>query len=413
MNIVNKKIAAVLCAAAMILFSATSCGVLEIRDATSEQNDEIIERENLLEQAERYNEVEKVENTETDAESMGNTGETENENATEEKRIKLTLTGSIAIDSRINEDAAYRANGEKPFSFLTMFAAIYPRIRNTDIAVTTLEAPCADPDIYPVTGANAVNMPIEALTALKDLGFDVINTAGTNLKACGDDGIRSTITNVCNTEVLQIGAYQDTMDANDVRFYEQDGVIISFVSVMEEAPESEMLIPSLAELETVKSNIAYADLISDVVVVCVTWNPTDSGKRQEYAQTLTDSGADIIVGYDDTSLGDAEWMEANDGTKTLVVYSLGNLISTGTDAKSVLGGILDLEIVTAEGSILLENITIIPTVSHHTTDNEYQVVELNSYTDDTAALHSVKGLKVANLKEMASSGIPAEFLASE
>ena len=413
MNRKNKKLAASLCTAAMLLFSLNSCGILEIRDATSELPSEQETSAPVLEQAERHNEVEKSENAESGTGDTETTEETETEQNIEEKRIKVSVAGGIAIDNRINADAAYRANGEKAYSFLTMFAAVYPRIHNTDIALTTLEAPCADTEAYPVTDEGVINMPTEALTAVADLGFDVINMAGTNLNTCGDAGIRSTVTGVCSTEVLQIGAYQDNRDASDVRVYEQDGIKIAFLSFMEESPESTMVIPSLTDPEAVKSSVEYAEMIADIVIASVTWNPADSGKRQEYAGNLADYGVDIIVGSDGSSLGKAEWIENADGGKSLVVYSLGNLIATGTDAESILSGILNLEITEAEGSIVLENVTITPIVTHHTEQNEYQVVELRNYDDAMASLHSVKGLTAEKLKQIVSSVIPAEFLANE
>lgn len=412
MKISIKKLAVSLCLTGALLFSAVSCGVLEIRDATSEMSPGEEMQTPVLEQAERYNEVEKSEDVES---TTGNTETAEDPESTEnqEIRIRLTAAGGVAIDNHINADAASRANGEKEYSFLTMYAGIYPLIRNSDISLVTLEAPCADNDTYPVNSEDTVNMPIEALIALSDLGFDVINTAGTHLMDCCDDGVKSTVEKVCDTEVLQIGAYQDDIDANDVRVYEQDGIRIAFVSYMEEAPESTMVVPDLTDLETVQSGIAYADLIADVVVVSITWNGEDNGKRQEFAKNLAEYGADIIIGCDGSTLDTAEWITSEDGTKTFVAYSLGNLISTGRNAESLVGGVLSLDIVAKDESIVLENVTVNPIVTHYSEEYTYQVLELRTYADDMASTHAVQDLTAENLQQIAASVIPAEFLPKE
>ena len=61
MNNTIKKLAASLCLTGALLFSATSCGVLEMRDASSEITYDELTDMPVLEQAERHNYVEKAE----------------------------------------------------------------------------------------------------------------------------------------------------------------------------------------------------------------------------------------------------------------------------------------------------------------------------------------------------------------
>ncbi|MBE6568774.1 MAG: hypothetical protein E7658_00980 [Ruminococcaceae bacterium] len=409
MNNTIKKLAASLCLTGALLFSATSCGVLEMRDASSEITYDELTDMPVLEQAERHNYVEKAE----DAAATEKATEASENPAATEKHIRLAVSGGIDIDSRITADAASRASGEKAYSYLIMYAAVYPFIHNADVALTTLEVPCADPDTYSVTSAETPNMPAESLTALIDLGFDVINTAGTEFGICGDAGIRDTVENVCNGEVLQIGAYHDEMDAGDVRIYEKDGVKIAFLSVVEEAPESELVIPHLGDPEAVKAAVSYADSQADIVVVSVTWNKADGVNRIEPAKAIAEAGADLIIGNNGSTLETAEWIENDDGTETLLVYSLGNLITSAKDASTAVSGILTMDIVSDSEGIGMENIKILPVMTHYTEQNEYQVVDVNTYSDDMASVHDIDGLTAESLKKIAASKIPAAFISEE
>jgi len=402
MNRSIKRLGA-LCASGLMLVSTTACGLLEMRDATSEINVHEETIPPVLSQAERHSEIEKLEEATTET-------ETTEIHASQEVRIRFAAGGGIVNDGNINADAASRAAEGKDFSFLTMYTGIYPLIHNADVSLTTLGVTCAEQNTYPVVGSDVKNMPPESLTALADLGFDVINAAGRNLMAFGDNGAYETVQNVCDSGVLQIGAYYDAMDANDIRIYEHNDVRIAFLAFMEETYDnSSLVIPSLQEKESVQNSVAYADLISDVVITSVTWNEIDSGNRQNYARTMAEAGADIIIGYDSNALQSAEWLTKEDGTQTLVVYSLGNMISSGNTWEQLLSGILTVDIVIKDNGIVLENTAITPVITHYTNAYSYQVMTLDSYTDDMAAGHKVENLSKDLFQKNAAVIIPTEF----
>ncbi len=372
-----------------------------MRDATSEVLSRAETTAPTLQQAERYSVIENEENTETEAETEPET--------TEDPLVHISLAaaGGVQVDSNICADAASRAAEGKDYSFLTMYANIFPVIQNADMSLVTLQEPVGDA---------ADCMPEASFTALTDLGFDVINVAGTERMALGEDGLRATVDSVRTADVLEIGAYKDDIDAGDVRVLELDGIRVAYVSFTENADAAnDLVLHDLTDAADVSSIVTYADLVSDVVVVSVTWDEgTDSTVRDEQriaCQILAEAGADIIVGNDGRGLQSAEWLTAEDGTQTLVAYSLGNLLSTGTDVATSLGGLLTLDIVVDEaGYAALENVQILPVVKHYTADHTgYQITELAKYTGDTAALHGA-ALTVDDLQSVVDANIPAAFL---
>ncbi len=75
-----------------------------------------------------------------------------------------------------------------------------------------------------------------------------------------------------------------------------------------------------------KKEIHRAKDAADIVVMSLHWgneyqlHPTDDQK--DLANYLVNEGVDIIFGHHPHVLQPMEWIDANDGRKSLVVYSL-------------------------------------------------------------------------------------------
>lgn len=397
------RLGALFCALGLLTVSATSCNFLEMRDATSV----ISAREETvaptLQQAERKSEVEKKNEAEFSAQdTAGMVVNTDEPFAT----VSLAISGGIAADNDIRADAAARAREGQAYSFLTMYSGVYPLIQNADFAMTTMQGPVVNAD--PVEN----EIPVDAVTAMRELGFDLINVAGQYTLT--EAGLTSSLDAVNTEELATIGAYRDSIDANDIRLYEKDGVTIAFLSFVETAPAGESLVvPDLTDMTAVEATVTYADLISDVVVVSVTWD-AENNNRRPIAMQLAEAGADVIVG-NGTKLEKAEWLDTEDGTKTFVAYSLGNLLSDGNTRPGIISGILTMNIMANnDGSISLSDTAVHPVVTHYTdAGNGYQVMEMSQYSNELAAVHMVKGLTQTSLREEVGKVISSDFLPAD
>ena len=396
------RLGALFCALGLLTVSATSCNFLEMRDATSV----ISAREETvaptLQQAERKSEVEKKNDSSDTQNTEGIAADTETPFAT----VSLAISGGIAADDDIRADAASRAREGQAYSFLTMYSGIYPLIQNADFAMTTMQGPI-------VASAPKDNeIPAEAVTAMRELGFDLVNVAGQYPLA--GDALAASLDAVNAETLMTIGAYRDSIDANDIRLYEKDGVKIAFLSFVETAPTGETpVVPDLSDMAAVEATVTYADLVSDVVVVSVTWD-AENNNRRPIAMQLAEAGADVIVG-NGTKLEKAEWLDTEDGTKTFVAYSLGNLLSDGDTRGGIISGVLTMQVVAnSDGSISLSDTEIHPVVTHFTdAGNGYQVMEMEQYSNELAAIHMIKGLTQTSLREEVGKAISSDFLPAE
>lgn len=376
-NYFSKFISVGLC---LSMLSLSSCGIFEMRDV--EENVQMGESDTtlMLAPAERVNEVEvrsEEKNYTPIAEEVPKTV------------LKFTATGDIRIDEKIIADAANRATEGSTYSFLKIYSGIYRDIHDADLAVGGYPAAvspyaCEDP---------AKTTPIESLAALAELGFDVLDTTGAEF------------TEKYSEEMTEYGIdnlHAAQTEENAVHLVEQDGVTMALLAT--DGSEQDKLV----------NNIQYADTVADVVVVSVNWgNETTETLRKNLAETIAEAGADIVLGSGD-SLDGAEWIVTKDGTQTLAVYSLGNFVATADKAENLCGGILSLDITLCEGEITLENVVIEPILMHYTGDNRnYQIFELNGYTEDISATHTLKELDVVSITEkvgkILDGFLPADF----
>lgn len=362
MSLLNKRVKSslALIAAGVMFLSASSCGVIKMRD--SYQNTEIAEgsADVMLNRAERYNTVETMVVTSQEAET---------------KTIKVALSGDIVIDNGIVTDAANRATDGRSYSFIRMFTGIYHTINTADVSFGFFStADCPE-------GTDEVT-PIECIAALSDLGYDVLDTTGAG-KAADE---------LAEYNIVDIDAATD----ENLSLFEKDGVNFAILSI---------------DNGKIDDSIEYADFVSDILIVSVNWDDSlsDEDKRASVI-SIAEAGADVIIGSGDKLCG-IEWIDTADGTNTLVVNSLGNLICSSDVFTDLCGGILEFSVTVTDEIIELTDVVLTPTVVYYSEGNsDYQIFELESFSDDLSASHMTECVNSENLISYVSGIVSSEFL---
>lgn len=348
----------------IMLLSASSCGVIEMRDSTN-QDIEMFEgsADVMLTQAERYNIVETMVETVTETETK------------KTSKIKVALSGDIVIDDHIVTDAANRATDGRSYSFIRMFTGIYHVINTADISFgsfSTADNPA---------GSESTT-PVECIAALSELGYDVLDTTGAGESAY----------ELSEYDINDIDASGD----ENLAVIEKDGVNFAILSL---------------DNGNIDDSIEYADFVSDILIVSVNWDDgiSDVDKRVS-AQSIAEAGADVIIGNGD-EIGGVEWLDTEDGTKTLVVYSLGNLICSSDDYTDLCGGILEFTVAVTGEIIELTDVVLSPTVVYYTEGNsDYQLFALESFSNDLSSSHMTDGVNSENMISYVDGIVSSEFL---
>ena len=126
---------------------------------------------------------------------------------------------------------------------------------------------------------------------------------------------------------------------------------------------------------------------SDVVIVAVHWGKEGhseiSDLQHEYANYFASLGVDVVIGNHPHLIQPIEKID-----HTLVVYSLGNFLSTMKDAYNQLEGMISFNFVKKENEISIENIQYIPLINHFN-DDIVTIYPLKDYTDQLCNQHSI------------------------
>lgn len=360
----SHKLPALLLSGALLL-SLNSCGLMEMRDCYVETEEAEATTSQMLAPAERVNQVIERPESETAAVSVENT------------ELKVVLTGDIRMDSSILRDAAARAYDGQGYSFLTMYTGLYGSIHGADLAMMS----CSTADH--LADQADQHLPVESLAALSDLGTDILDTTG-----CSD----------VKASLEKQGMTGFSASDGTFELIEADGVKFAFASVEGDVDNEEREIVEKA-----------ADA-SDIVIVSVVWDENvSSGTMTGIMWDLAAAGADVIAGRGD-GLGAVEWLDTGDGTRTLVAYSLGNVLSTSGKTAHLLSGVLSFTVEDKE----ITDVVLDPTFTHYTAEyRDYQVFRAATYSDELAAKHANSGVYTSVLGDIVRGVVSSEFLPAE
>lgn len=145
-------------------------------------------------------------------------------------------------------------------------------------------------------------------------------------------------------------------------------------------------------------DIQSVDKDVDYVLVFPHWGTeyqsVPSSYQEEFAREMTEAGADIIIGAHPHMPQPVEWIEAENGNKSLCYYSLGNYVSTQKKGLCMLEEMAWVSIhVTESGSFINPSKTgAIPMVCHYTSGpvRLEQVYLLEDYSEEKAKTHGIR-----------------------
>ena len=140
--------------------------------------------------------------------------------------LKISFTGDTMCPLELQE--AYAT--ETSFDFTPAFAAIGPVFSETDFLVVNLETPIAGKDLGYTNERYRFNAPDEFLTAVKDLGADLVTLANNHCMDRNTEGIVNTLDACQKADVDAIGIYKTEAESRKIYVKELSGVKIAFLN---------------------------------------------------------------------------------------------------------------------------------------------------------------------------------------
>lgn len=263
-----------------------------------------------------------------------------------DRNLSLLFVGDIMLDRGVRQIIESRGGGDYsyPFEFV-------PFLKDPDIVFGNLEGPISDLG-YDIGNTYSFRMRPEALSALKNAGFDVLSIANNHIGDWGLTALEDTINRLRSVGIITAGGGLNAPDARDVKIIEKNGIKVGFLAFSDVGPSwisghenlPTILLANDSQFENI---ILNASKKVDYLVVSFhfgeEYSTRSNERQQELAHAAIDAGAKIVIGHHPHVAQELE--KYKDG---VIAYSLGNFIfdqpfSKETMAGSVLEIILDKE----------------------------------------------------------------------
>ena len=308
----------------------------------------------------------------------------------EQKPITFTLTaiGDVMCHNTQYWDAYQKETNIYDFSYV--FNDIKYDIQKGDIAVGSLET-CFAGEERGYSNYPTFNSPDSLAYSLKDIGIDVLSTAGNHCLDMGFDGLSRTIDVLNKADISHLGTYQTQEERDKILFKYTKGLKVAFINYTYgtngiPVPSDKPYCVNLIDKDLIKKDIESAkSQDADVIVACMHWGTeyqTSANKEQEdLADFLFQNGVNIILGNHPHVLQPMEkrTVTLEDGSTQdgFIIYALGNFICDQNAENTRNSIILNLSITKqVDGSITIDNVDYIPIYMYKDTSKSVQKMKV-------------------------------------
>ena len=334
----------------------------------------------------------------TNSIEISSTSETDNQ-----KPITFTLTaiGDVMCHNTQYWDAYQKETNTYDFSYV--FNDIKFDIQKSDIAVGSLET-CFAGEERGYSNYPTFNSPDNLAYSLKDIGIDVLSTAGNHCLDMGFNGLSRTIDVLNKADISHLGTYKTQEERDKILFKYTKGLKIAFINYTYgtngiSIPSDKPYCVNLIDKDLIKKDIESAkSQDADVIVACMHWGTeyqtSPNKEQQDLADFLFQNGVNIILGNHPHTLQPFEkrTVTLEDGSTQdgFIIYALGNFICDQNAENTRNSIILNLSITKqTDGSITIDNVDYIP---------------IYMYEDNSKSIQKMKVLNIEKTLKLYESG---------
>jgi poly-gamma-glutamate synthesis protein (capsule biosynthesis protein) len=285
-------------------------------------------------------------------------------------KIHMAAMGDMLAHDTIISNAV----SDDSYDFGKYFKNIKNDYNNSDLVFCNQEGLSAG-EQYGISGYPSFNAPQQFAAGLQSgAGCNVINLANNHM---GDKGVAATNATIDAWNVLKpiavSGANKNLENQSDVAIAIVNGIRIGFVSFADfnnNKATPSYSVNNYHDEALVRDLITKARASADVVIVSMHWGVEDSTKvsaeQQSEVSLLSSLGVDLILGTGPHVLQKVETVDRPDGGKTVVWYSLGNMLSSQLAINELIGGIAQFDITkNSEQGVTISNLSFTPTYMHY------------------------------------------------
>src|SRR5690625_530172 len=254
------------------------------------------------------------------------------------RKVTLAATGDVLLHDRLYRRA--KTKDQPGYDFSEMLAEAKPLFKKDHLSIVNQESIIGGEELglsdYP-----HFNSPIEIGYTLKEFNVDIVNLANNHVLDKGEKGILKSIENWDKIGIPYVGAYKSKEDQETLRIFHKNGLRICFISFTKrmsgvKIPKNKSYLVNSFERANVRSisklieRIRGRDL-ADVIVLSIHYGKEyqmlPTADQKEITNTLSDAGADVIIGHHPHVLQPPTYILNSRGKETFAIYSLGNFFS--------------------------------------------------------------------------------------
>lgn len=294
--------------------------------------------------------------------------ETERAKAAASGTIRLIATGDMIAHDSVNANAK-KADGS--YDYLTFMEKMKPYFEKADVRFCNQATP-AGGESFGITGYPVFNAPVAFARGIEGVGCNVINIGTNHTNDKGQGLIDATVAAWDNRDGVHAvaGANRSLGEQNQSRMFTVKGLKFSFLSYTTYSNNTavtphgiNMYSDALATVQ-----VAEARKNSDFVIVSMRWgteySPDVNAQQDAIAQTLTNLGADVILGHGPHVLEPVKKLKSADGNRESTIwYSLGNFLNTQLETEALIGGFAVMDIDAATKKVTATK--FMPTYMHY------------------------------------------------
>lgn len=293
-----------------------------------------------------------------------------NERAKQLPVIHMAAMGDMLAHDTINANA----KNDSDYDFGKFFSNIRSSYQDDKVVFCNQEGSSAG-EQYGITGYPSFNAPTQFASGLQSgAGCNLINLANNHIADKGVAAINTTIDVWNNLKPLAVsGANKTADDQKKVSYATVNDIKIGFVAFTDfnnNGSTPAYSVNSYHDETLVRQLVTEARANADVVIVSMHWGVEDSSivssDQLNAANLLSSLGADVIIGTGPHVLQKVETINRDDGGKTYVWYSLGNMLSSQLYVEQLIGGVAQFDIEKDNtGKVSVNNLSFVPTYMHY------------------------------------------------
>ena len=322
--------------------------------------------------------------------------------------ISISVVGDLMCHGPQFE---YARVGKDSFDFSPVYRNVKKYLESSDFTFGNLETVTAGKESKGYTGYPFFNTPASYITALKDVGFDLLVTANNHSLDRSEKGIIRTINEIDSRNLKYVGTYKSQRDRDSIRIFDVKGIKIAVLAYSygtngNPIPKGKNYLINLIDYELIDNDIQSAKAnLAELVLVHFHFGEEYKREPTQFQRDVVNKtielGADIIIGGHPHVLQPINFYKTNNAKldSGFVAYSMGNFFSNQQDRYKYSGMILTINIKKefVKNTLDITEVKYLPTwVFKGNTSNgkEYLIMPSTNITDTTIRLTKTENEKM-------------------